>query len=85
METLELIKKLALIARQDCGPAVDVSGKVMQRIRSARTIKMTPLRYFAGASAAAASFVLFFTIQSWMYMSDPIMEFFTPLQETLLW
>ena len=85
METLEFIKKLALIACQDRGPEVDVSGRVMRRLRSARTIKVAPLTFFAGVSAAAACLVLFLTIQSWIYMSDPIMEFFTPIQETLLW
>ncbi len=85
MDTLEFIKKLALIARQDSGPEVDVSGRVLWQIRSARTLKVAPLTFFAAASAIAACLVLFFTIHSWIYMSDPIMEFFTPLQETLLW
>ena len=85
MDTLEFIKKLALIACLDSGPEVDVGGNVMRRIRSAKTIKVSPLTFFAGVSAAAACLVLFLTIQSWIYMSDPIMEFFMPLQETLLW
>ena len=85
MDTLEFIKKLALIACLDSGPEVDVSGNVMRRIRSAKTIKVAPLTFFACVSAAAACLVLFLTIQSWIYMSDPIMEFFMPLQETLLW
>ncbi|MCK4958081.1 MAG: hypothetical protein KAT00_01745 [Planctomycetes bacterium] len=85
MDTLEFIKKLVVIACFDSGDEIDISGQVMRRIRSAKTIKVAPLAFFAGVSAAAACLALFFTIQSWIYMSNPIMEFFMPLQETLLW
>ena len=85
MDTLKFIENLFFESRNENAPDIDVSEKVLWRLRSVRELKVAPFTFFAAASAVAASLVLFFTIHSWNYMNNPIMEFFTPVQEGWLW
>jgi hypothetical protein len=85
MDTLKFIENLFFESRNENGPDVDVSEKVLWRLRSVRELRVAPFTLFAAASAVAASLVLFFAIHSWNYMNNPIMEFFVPVQEGWLW
>ncbi|MHC4221918.1 MAG: hypothetical protein ACYST9_05810 [Planctomycetota bacterium] len=85
MDTLKAIEKLAQLARNEKTHVFDVSSQVLMRITETEPIRVVPLSVFAGLSAVAASIALFAAVKYWIYMSNPIMELFTPLQEVALW
>lgn len=87
MDTLEGIEKLAQKAREERAPVSGVTEKVLLQITSARvqTVGFMAFDLFAGLSAAAASIILLLAINTWTYLSNPIMEFLAPLQEVPLW
>ena len=87
MDTLEGIEKLAQKAREEETPVFGVTEKVLLKIMSASELKVGFMAFelFAGLSAVAASIILFLAIHTWTYLSNPVMEFLSPLQEFPLW
>jgi hypothetical protein len=82
MEPMNVIDRLADVARREPAPPVDVTQTVMQRIRQERGASgFDPLQlgWFAVASAAAAGIVAFLTAQAWSGLLDPLGSFFNPL------
>ena len=80
MDTLDGIEQLVACAREEDAPAPDVSGRVLQLIGSGRRFQNTGLSLYAAASAVAASVALFFAVDCWISLNDPMMELFAPLQ-----
>ncbi len=89
MDNLKLIDRLVMMARGETIPEVDVSAQVMLTIRSGEIVEdsfgVTPLTIFTAMSAVAASIILFLAINAWVTMSDPMAEFFGPIQVASLW
>jgi ABC-type sugar transport system permease subunit len=87
MDTLKGIEKLAQKAREEKNPVFGVTDKVLLQIASARmqTVGFMAFDLFAGLSAAAASIILLLAVNTWTYLSNPMMEFLAPLQEVPLW
>jgi len=87
MDTLEGIKKLAQKALEEKTPVFGVTEKVLLKIMSAREPKVGFIAFelFAGLSAVAASIILLLAVNAWTYLSNPMMEFLSPLQEVPLW
>ncbi len=86
MDTLKAIDRLVQQANKETAPSVDVSGKVLSEIRmGGEAVRILPFTLFAGVSAAAAAVILFLAVNSWSYLTNPIMGLFAPLQEASLW
>ncbi len=87
MDALEPLDRLARRARQEQTPVFNVADKVRLRIRAERSQSVTliPMGIFGGLAALAASITVVLAIQLWSYMSNPVMELLTPLQEIQLW
>jgi len=87
MDALDPLARLARKAREEQTPVFDVAEKVRLRIGIERPVPMTliPLGVFGGLAALAASVTMALAIQLWSYMSNPVMELLTPLQEIRLW
>lgn len=86
MDTLKAIDKLVRLAREESGPRIDVSRRVIAEIESMRApVRVMPFTIFAGASAAAAAVLAFVAVQAWQYMNNPVVNMFAPLQEASLW
>jgi len=86
MDTLEAIEKLVCQARMEAAPTVDVSFRVLQRIAMDQApARILPFTLFAGLSAAAAVIVLFLAVNSWTYLTSPMMDLFAPLQGAAIW
>jgi hypothetical protein len=87
MDALEPLDRLARRARQEQTPVFDVANKVRLLIRAERpqAVTLIPMGIFGGLAALAASITVVLAIQLWSYMSNPVMELLTPLQEIRLW
>ena len=87
MDTLGKIEKLATQAQNQKIPVFDISGNVMEQIRYKRnnTVSLAVFDFFGGVSAIAASIFAYIGINVWSYITNPITQLFTPLQEILLW
>jgi hypothetical protein len=87
MDTLKAIEKLAHKARGEEILRFDVADKVLVQIKSEEpeVISFIPFELFAGISTAAASVVAFLSINAWHYITNPMIEFLTPLKEVPLW
>jgi len=83
MKDEELIQKLAQSAKAEQIPVVDVSGRVLERIQMTEQSINRPLTIFTGASALAASVVLFFAYQTLSSWQDPIAGLFTSFDVVL--
>ena len=68
-------------------PEIDVTHKVLMRIQTRRDIvtSIKPMGIFAGISAIAASIILICSINSYKYLTSPIMDLFAPLQSVSLY
>ena len=87
MDALKIIEKLALTARKEEIPQIDVCKAVMSEID---VLQQAPagilsFEWFAGISAIAASIVIFLSIPAWRYIVDPLVQLLAPLQEAALW
>ena len=80
MDPLKAVDALAEAARKERPPEMHVSPAVLRRIRSRQPLSTRPLWLVASAAAAAAAVVLYLAAQSWVSPSEPLMEFFAPLQ-----
>jgi hypothetical protein len=95
MDALEPLDRLARRARQEQTPVFDVADKVRLRIRAEglvaersdglQSVTLIPMGVFGGLAALAASITVVLAIELWSYMSNPVMELLTPLQEIQLW
>jgi hypothetical protein len=87
MDALEPLDRLARRARQEQTPVFDVADRVRFLIRAERSqaVTLIPMGIFGGLAALAASITVVLAIQLWTYMSNPVMELLTPLQEIRLW
>ena len=87
MDALEPLDRLARRARQEQTPVFDVADKVRLLIRAeqAPSVTLIPMGVFGGLAALAGSITVVLAIQLWSYMSNPVMELLTPLQEIQLW
>jgi len=81
MNELERFARLAARARLERVPCLDVTGGVLRRIRLAGVARdgNLPLWVVAGVSVLAASVVLFFALDAWGPMTDPLATLFSPL------
>lgn len=87
MDTLKIIEKLVNKAKTETAPVVDVADRVMLQlqVRAHETLRMVPLSVFAGASAIAASIILFLAFNAWMSMQDPMNAFYGPVEVATIW
>jgi len=80
MNNLDAFQKLAAQAGRDTPPEIDVTGRVLDSLRSTRSLpEELPMLAFTGLSMAAASVVGFFAYQAWVAAQDPFVGFFTSL------
>jgi hypothetical protein len=83
----ELLDRLFAVARQDTAPVVDVTVRVLQKLR------VVPRRDEQGVMAAAwtvlvasvlaASIAVMFGWESWSIVSDPMLQVYEPVGELL--
>jgi len=87
MDTLREIEILAKKAQMQKIPVFDVSDQVIEQLRAdkANTINFVAFDFFAGILATAASIILYIGINAWMYIMNPLTQFFAPLKEIRLW
>ena len=87
MDALEPLDRLARRARQEQTPVFNVADKVRLRIwaEQSPSVTLIPMGVFGGLAALAASITVVLAIELWSYMSNPVMELLTPLQEIQLW
>jgi hypothetical protein len=81
------IEKLAKKARTETPPQFSVANRVMAQIelRQQRKFNLWPFEVFAGLSAVAASIVVFFSIQAWHTIVNPLVQLVAPYQGVQLW
>ena len=87
MDILGRIEKLAERAVEEETPVFHIGDKAVRQIRlgDSGPSSLIVLDWFAGLSVVAASIVLGFAIHSWVYLANPIMELWTPVEEIPLW
>lgn len=81
MNRWEQFETLVARARDESGPPLDVTARVMDELRR-RAVAPTvdwPVRLFAALSAAAAVTVAVLAIQSWTVTADPLSGLFATL------
>ncbi len=81
MNEMETFERLAVAARREPSPPIDVANRVLAAIappRPGRTVDL-PLAIFSGLSLAAALVALAVAIQAWSVLSDPLAGFLGPL------
>jgi hypothetical protein len=81
MNNWERFEALAARAREETGPRVEITARVLRDIRRAppERIAEFSLWAFSGLSLAAASIVAVLAIQSWTTLSDPLSGLFDTL------
>jgi hypothetical protein len=81
MNRWEHFETLAARARDETGPRIDVTARVMDQLRRRAVAPAAdwPLRLFSALSAAAAATVLVLAVQSWMVAVDPLNGLFDTL------
>ena len=83
----DIIEKLAQKARSEAIPQFSVSNRVMAQIDliERQPTGLWPFEIFAGVSAVAASIVVFFSIQAWHTLANPLAQLFATSQGASLW
>ena len=83
----DIIEKLAQKARIEAVPQFSVSNRVMAQIEliDRQPTGLWPFEIFAGVSAVAASIVVFFSIQAWQTVFNPLYQLLSPYQGVSLW
>jgi hypothetical protein len=83
----DIIEKLAEKARSEAIPQFSVSNRVMAQIDliERQPTGLWPFQIFAGVSAVAASIVVFFSIQAWQTIVNPMFQLLAPYQGVSLW
>ncbi len=86
MDTLRKIETLFQRAAAEPTPVFRVSDRVWHRLTYAsESSSFVTFDIMAAVSAAAASIILFWAINTWMQLSDPMTTWLAPLQEVPLW
>ncbi|MBE0535369.1 MAG: hypothetical protein IH624_06835 [Phycisphaerae bacterium] len=87
MDTLKAIEELIQKLQIEDVPVFHVEDKVLWRLRTLEVQTYVPLsqKIFWFASAAAASVAAYVSIGAWKYITSPLHEFYSPLQEIRLW
>ena len=86
MDTLKKIEKILQQAAQEPTPVFGVSEKVLRRITEQSDVPdFITFDILAAVSAVAASVILFWAINTWIQLSDPMTEWLAPIQEVPLW
>jgi hypothetical protein len=75
-DLLKIMEDLAAHARREEPPAVDVSSRVVRRLRGEVPGSSWPLAVFASSSAVAAAVVLAVSFPSIEMLTDPWSAFF---------
>lgn len=87
MAELTTFERLALTARRDRAPKIDVAGRVVTTVEALRRrpaasgtwLADSPLLAFAGLSLAAAVLVGMLALPAWESVQDPLVAFCKPL------
>lgn len=96
MAELTTFERLALAARRDRAPKIDVAGQVVTTVEALRRrpvggysaasgtwLADSPLLAFAGLSLAAAVLVGMLALPAWESVQDPLVAFCKPLSAIL--
>ena len=78
MDKLGKIEALFERACQGPTPIFHVGERVIAEIAARNSIRLTPLSFVAGLSAAAAAIALFYAINGWMTLSSSVVDYFDP-------
>ena len=74
-----IFNNLVELARKEEFPTVNVSFKVMDRIKKQKFVEYSssikPMKIVAGISAVAASIIIIFTVYSYKKNYDPVSQF----------
>jgi hypothetical protein len=86
MNKLEQFELLASAARRERVPRLDVTARVLARIRPAEArragrlpLEEVPLLAVSGLSVLAATIVVVLAVDAWAPLVDPLAGLFTPL------
>lgn len=87
MDTLKAIEELVGKLKKEHVPVFSVEDKVLWRLQALEMQTVVPLsqKIFWFASALAASAAVYVSIGAWKYITSPLHELYTPLQEIRLW
>lgn len=91
MADLTTFERLAVVARRDRAPKIDVAGQVVTTVEALRRrpvaggtwLADSPLLAFAGLSLAAAVLVAALALPAWESVQDPLVAFCEPLSGIL--
>lgn len=78
MDKLGKLEALFERACQGPTPIFHVGENVIAEIAARGSIRLTPLSFVAGLSAAAAAIALFYAISGWMTLSGSVVDYFDP-------
>jgi hypothetical protein len=86
MDTLKKIETLFQQAAAEPTPVFGVAPKVLFRLAQvSESLSFLTFDMVAAVSAVAASIILFWAINTWIQLSDPMIAWLTPIQEVPLW
>jgi len=79
---IEIVEKLAQKAKNEVITQFDVSNEVMTQISLLHyeQPRLLPIEIFASVSAIAASIVIFFSMNAFQCIVNPLFQLFTPYQ-----
>jgi len=72
MNEQEFLAQLAQTARSHTSPAIDVSNRVIERLKHEPAVTHTPIAMVAVASLRIASVICTVAVRAWMDWSDPL-------------
>lgn len=72
MNEQEFLARLAQTARSQTSPAIDVSARVLERLRNEPAVSTTPMALITVASLMAAVTICTVAVRAWMDWSDPL-------------
>jgi hypothetical protein len=83
----DIVEKLAQKARNEAIPQFSVANRVMAQIDliERQPAGLWPFEIFAGISAVAASIIVFFSIQAFQSLANPLAQLFVTSQGASLW
>jgi len=91
MNELERFELLARAARSEPVPPLDVTARVLARIRPAEArraqeppLEEVPLLAASGLAALAATIMVVVAVDAWAPLVDPLAGLFTPLMMVML-
>jgi len=78
------IERLVILSREEKIPELDVTDRVMSRIRMPRPLpSLKPMGFMAAVSAIAASIIICFAVHSWKEWNDPMYYLYAPIEVVL--